>query len=680
MEAKTRREIDTLFSALVDGNLRDEQQERLGKLLEQYPEAQDIYLAYFDIHTELSLTGGVGDVSQDCPPEPVFQPSTTTYFLNIRPIRRLWAGVAAAIILVMTVWLLFSLWPDPSTPVIARLVSTENARWVLGPTYSVAGEGLAPGEVRLEEGIACIQMLSGAELVLQAPVMIELVDSTVVCLEQGNLTVSVSDECVGFRVLTPMAHLVDMGTEFGVDVDKSGTTEVHVFQGVVVAKSTASGSVVPINAQEAGRIDAPRDRRDLMYGEFVSVKLDRSRFSGLSASSVDTAFDLDNHSANRTIQRLQAGARIVFLGDHATSRETHILLINQALSFLPPDMAPRLFNAAWAFPLFFNEEHYQQHVESFAPTHAVIEFGPEIAGYSQPRSPEDFRHAITRLVDRLEQSGIEPIIATGFAIPQNNPRAKELLESYNGSLRKLAVQRGYRLADVNVKSRKHPDCEPELVNTYFAPTFEGFRVMAGALLESFGYPEASVPRSLDISLLPGVITNWKMRLRPHNDSLNTESVAKLVIDETWAQLSLPQDDKLSRRLAQPGRSFVHHDRARGFATHLTESDNQIVQAVSCIESEIDRGVFFNTGARLLSIWLNGEKIFESNNPWAGWHPGKERIPARLRAGRNQIIIESQDAFFLSITNERDWALPRTSTSNILEERLDSQAVDLHVSG
>ena len=113
--------------------------------------------------------------------------------------------------------------------------------------------------------------------------------------------------------------------------------------------------------------------------------------------------------------------------------------------------------------------------------------------------------------------------------------------------------------------------------------------------------------------------------------------------------------------------FLHRN---GFATHLTESDNQIVQAVSCFESEIDREVFFNTGARLLSIWLNGEKIFESNNPWAGWHPGKERIPARLRAGRNQIIIESQDAFFLSITSERDWALPRTSTSNILEERLD----------
>jgi hypothetical protein len=204
--------------------------------------------------------------------------------------------------------------------------------------------------------------------------------------------------------------------------------------------------------------------------------------------------------------------------------------------------------------------------------------------------------------------------------------------------------------------------------------------MAAALLESFGYPEASVPQSLDVSLLPGVITNWKMRLRPNKDRLDAESVARLTIDATWTQLTLPQDDILSRRLAQPGRSFVHHDRARGFATHLTDADNQIVQAISYIESETDRVVFFNTGARLLTIWLNGEKIFESDNPWAGWHPGKERIPTKLRAGRNQIVIESQDAFFLSITSERDWALPRTSTSNILQKRLDSQAVDLHVSG
>jgi hypothetical protein len=164
-----------------------------------------------------------------------------------------------------------------------------------------------------------------------------------------------------------------------------------------------------------------------------------------------------------------------------------------------------------------------------------------------------------------------------------------------------------------------------------------------------------------------------MRLVPNDERLDAESVAGLAIDKTWTRLTLPQQDELSRRLAHPGRSFVHCDRARGFATHLTNVDRQIVQAVSYCESERDRDVYFNTGARLMTIWLNGEKIFESDNPWAGWHPGKERVPARLRAGSNQVVIESQDAFFLSITNQREWALPRPSPGGYPQKPVSSPA-------
>lgn len=667
MGDRIRRELDTLLSGLVDGHLHEEQQARLGQLLEQYPEAQDIYLAYFDIHTQLSMAGGLSEAAQAPLPEPVLQPSITTSLLGIRSVWWVMSGVAAVILLVVTVCLLSSSRHAPSTPIVASLLSAEDARWAFGPAHAGEDGGLAAGRARLEAGTARIRMVGGAELVLKAPMAIELLDTTTVRVTQGNVTVFVSDESVGFRVFTPMAILVDMGTEFGVEVEESGATEVHVFDGVVVAKSAASGSVIPLAAQEAGRIDAPRDRRDLMYGEFVSVRLDRSRFRGLSASAGDTASGPKGRKTGRTNPRLQSGARIIFLGDHATSRETHLLLISQALTVLPPEAAPRLFNAAWAFPLSFDAKHYQEHVESFAPTHAVLEFGPEIAGFSRPRSPDDFRKAVTRLVDRLEMSGIEPIIATGFPIPQDNPRAQELLDSYNDSLRQLAAARGYRLADVDANSRKHADAGAELVNTYFVPTFEGFRVMATALLDAFGYVEVSVPQCLDVSLLPGVITNWQMRRRSDGVRLDAESVAMLTIDETWTRLTLPQHDKLSQRLAQPGRSFVHYDRSRGFATHLTDADNQIVQAVSYYESETDRNVFFNTGARLTAIWLNGERIFHSDNPWGGWHPGKERIPAKLRAGRNQVVIESQDAFFLSITSRRDWALPRPSTSSLLEK-------------
>ena len=40
----------------------------------------------------------------------------------------------------------------------------------------------------------------------------------------------------GYTILTPTAEVVDLGTEFGVDVDDSGASEVHVFDGDVVAR------------------------------------------------------------------------------------------------------------------------------------------------------------------------------------------------------------------------------------------------------------------------------------------------------------------------------------------------------------------------------------------------------------------------------------------------------------
>ncbi len=35
-------------------------------------------------------------------------------------------------------------------------------------------------------------------------------------------------------------------------------------------------------------------------------------------------------------------------------------------------------------------------------------------------------------------------------------------------------------------------------------------------------------------------------------------------------------------------------------------------------------------------------------------PGKERIPAELKAGRNVSVIETGDAFFLSVTDDDQW--------------------------
>jgi hypothetical protein len=77
------------------------------------------------------------------------------------------------------------------------------------------------------------------------------------------------------------------------------------------------------------------------------------------------------------------------------------------------------------------------------------------------------------------------------------------------------------------------------------------------------------------------------------------------------------------------------------------------QATAVVEAKKAKTVFFNTGADLQSIWLNGKRIYH-NEGWTGWHAGKERVPAELREGPNKVVIETGGQFFLSITDNDDW--------------------------
>jgi hypothetical protein len=86
---------------------------------------------------------------------------------------------------------------------------------------------------------------------------------------------------------------------------------------------------------------------------------------------------------------------------------------------------------------------------------------------------------------------------------------------------------------------------------------------------------------------------------------------------------------------------------------------EVVEGHAAVESDRGGDAVLNTGANLKTVWLNGAKVFDSGDGgrWTGWHAGKERIPVRLRAGRNTIVIEAKFNFFLSVTEALDWPLP-----------------------
>lgn len=130
--------------------------------------------------------------------------------------------------------------------------------------------------------------------------------------------------------------------------------------------------------------------------------------------------------------------------------------------------------------------------------------------------------------------------------------------------------------------------------------------------------------------------------------LDEDTVAALRPDDTWKKYLLPEKD------TQPSW-WLDHERQRGFALSLPKlvGPGQSYQGIAVLESKQPAEVYLNTGAQLKTLWLNGKRLYR-NEGWTGWHAGKERVPARLRAGKNIIVIETGEAFFLSLTKENAW--------------------------
>ena len=127
---------------------------------------------------------------------------------------------------------------DQPRAAIARLTSSEGARWDNG--YEPQRD-LLPGSLSLVEGTVEITMDNGTALEITGPIELELAAKDHVALRSGRLSAHVPKQAVGFTVQTPTSKIVDLGTEFVVDVDKDKSTAVQVTQGVVEVSAIEKG-------------------------------------------------------------------------------------------------------------------------------------------------------------------------------------------------------------------------------------------------------------------------------------------------------------------------------------------------------------------------------------------------------------------------------------------------------
>ncbi len=302
------RELDDLLNALCEETITPEQASRLESIVQSSRRARDRYLAYMsldaELHWELAaatpggcpgnlplpLGEGRGEGSWADDPTSLPLPlgegrgegsceegtsqSPILGFLgdigkqgidlSSKPTRFSMLVAAAVIGSLLT---LLAIWaaplyrkgnrpqpgPTPPPDYVARLTRTVDCQWKEIRTAPVRGAHLRVGQqLALDGGLVEIVFDSGAKVILEGPGVLAIVSTTAARLERGKLVAMVSDAASGFTIRTPDALLRDLGTEFGVEIDRSGRTSLCVFQGAVSVE-TPDAPNIPSTIVSAGQ-------------------------------------------------------------------------------------------------------------------------------------------------------------------------------------------------------------------------------------------------------------------------------------------------------------------------------------------------------------------------------------------------------------------------------------------
>ena len=117
---------------------------------------------------------------------------------------------------------------------IARLVETVDCKWSKEADQFDDNSELSLGQViKLDSGLAKIAFDGLAEVIVEGPAEFCIESPMSAKLMHGRLSAKVTDKGHGFTIHGPKMRVLDLGTEFGLNIDDDGRGQVHVFKGEV---------------------------------------------------------------------------------------------------------------------------------------------------------------------------------------------------------------------------------------------------------------------------------------------------------------------------------------------------------------------------------------------------------------------------------------------------------------
>lgn len=277
--------LSHLIGLYANGLATDEQFAKLEYLLNSSEEVRTFYVSEMSIHQQLYWNGrelremiqqnledlldepsrdrasdrlhdngdSLDAMDEDSQPTASPPPSWPAYrFIEetpsnkdpVPPLVRWWqrATLCVAVLLVLVSLRLYyspqvASLPDlTSQAIVGEVTSLSRCTWADNAQRLNCHDRVAIGrKIHLKGGLLEITYDTGAQVILQGPAIYEVTSSNGGFLVLGKLTANTdSDQAKGFAIRTPTAQVVDLSTEFGVQVDSQGATISRVFRGSVV--------------------------------------------------------------------------------------------------------------------------------------------------------------------------------------------------------------------------------------------------------------------------------------------------------------------------------------------------------------------------------------------------------------------------------------------------------------
>lgn len=328
--------IHDLSMRLLEGDATSAEREQLERLVAESPEARRIFVAYMQETALLKWQHAdrASEILRDLGQSDIAGPTGRTSHRQTA-FRNWAAAVAATIGLGVATYAVREQWGFHRDAVIPRAVDREgeNGRGrakrqpadtarktgvatltrTTGVAWPAAVERpelsrLEAGDVlRFDRGEVEVVFDSGVELKVRGPADVEVRSADYAVGRLGTITARVGVDGRGFTIETPTARIMDLGTEFGIDVSRTGATEVAVFRGLVDLSvgRRATGTPRRLRQGEALRVDP-----DGSVNRVMAISTDRFPVPAPPAKAsapfpmIDAVHDNNHDAGSRKFYRI----------------------------------------------------------------------------------------------------------------------------------------------------------------------------------------------------------------------------------------------------------------------------------------------------------------------------------------------------------------------------------------